>query len=75
MASTTTKEHAMQTTTNPALAIAADIFIGLRDWKKKAEGVCDINEVGYPIDAVSGLSLMIVTDTDGRKYEITVKPI
>jgi hypothetical protein len=65
----------MNTTTNKANGICADIFLGLRAWKKQAEGVCDVNEIGSPMYADEGASKIIITDTEGRSYEVIVKPI
>jgi hypothetical protein len=75
MAPTTTKEQAMIITTNKANGICADIFLGLREWKKQAESVCDVNEIDFPMAADEDASKLIVTDTDGRSYEVIVKPI
>jgi hypothetical protein len=71
---TTTQETTMNTTTNKAMGICADIFLGLRAWEKQAEGHCDVNEIGSPINYGS-IASIIVTDADGRSYEVIVKPV
>jgi hypothetical protein len=65
----------MNTTTSKSGGICADIFLGLREFKKKSEGVCDVNEIGYPLASGPDGSEIIVTDTDGRSYEVIVNPL